>query len=469
MGGEITYHSPMRRLPLAVVPALFAVACGGAPPPPAADVALPPASATAAPPPSTAAVVAAPSRRSPPDALLRFWAFDTRPRLVLYADLGGLLHTDLGRTIIPSVIALSQGSISPDQATCLRGASESAKDLVAGADDHDGLVVARFDDTAFDPAPCLKAAGALAVQLDGGKQALVLHRTYVVHEPGLLVIGSEGRVKQAMGPRAGASSFPHALTLGADEYLAWSAHVDEDVHLHGTLLASSERFRIAVEGDVPSFIAGQVEDQVKKAQARGAVPGLEGEEGAMAARLLQSVQITRDGSHLSAAFDLHEPPEGQARDLGMISALATAGVRKYLANAKSAEARNAVGQIAKDYVAWWEKEDGKPRSRRKLVSFPPVPKTIRAARSTSRRRPTGRRGRRSASRWTRRSSTSTRCAPRRTGAAPTSSRAGTSTATASPRSSGCSCASTARTTRSSWPRGSTRRTRRSRPAGAGGD
>jgi hypothetical protein len=60
-----------------------------------------------------------------------------------------------------------------------------------------------------------------------------------------------------------------------------------------------------------------------------------------------------------------------------VASIAISGVRKYLVTAaKSAEARNAVGQIAKDYAAWWEKEDGKPRGRRKLVSFPPVPKTI---------------------------------------------------------------------------------------------
>jgi hypothetical protein len=314
-------------------------------------------------------------RRSPPDAILRYWAFGAHPQLALYADAGGLLRTELGHSIIPASLSLAPDSITPEQARCLRGAADSVKDLAIGAEDG-VLVIARFDDSAFDPALCVTALGAHPAQLEGAKQAFELHGTLIVHEPGVLLIGPERSVTLALRPRTGDSTFPHALALGPDEYAVWSARFDEDARGHGTLLASSERFRLGVEADVPSYIAGQVEDQVHSAQSRGAVPGLEGDEAAVVAHLLKSVQVTRDGSHLSGAFDLHEPPVEQARDLGMIATLASAGVRKYLVSAKSAEARNAVGQIAKDYATWWEKEDGKPRHRRKLVSFPPVPKTI---------------------------------------------------------------------------------------------
>jgi type IV pilus assembly protein PilA len=371
----------MPRLARTALPALLAVvACGGAPNPPASVLLPPTASASAPAPAEASAVVAAPAHRAPPEELLHRWPFGARPRLAVYADVGGLLRTDLGRTIIPSFLSLSQGDIAPEQARCLRAAADSVKDLIGGAEDDGGFVAARFDDTAFDPTPCLTAAGAHAKPLEGLTQgtALELHGTVVVHEPGLLLIGSERYVHLALHPPLGTRIVPQGLTLGADEYVAWSARFDEDSRAHGTLLVSSDRFRLAVEADVPSFIAGQVEDQVHAAQARGAVPGLEGEEGAIAASLLKSVHLTRDGSHLSAAFDLHEPPGDQARDLGAVAALGIAGVRKYLVASKSAEARNAVGQIAKDYATWWEREDvgGKPRARRKLVSFPPVPKTI---------------------------------------------------------------------------------------------
>jgi type IV pilus assembly protein PilA len=367
----------MPRFSFAVLSALLTVSCGGGGTPPPNEVLLPPpSSASASPVSSSPPTASTQGRRSAPESILRYWAFDARPRLAAYADLGGLLRTDLGRAVVPATLSLAQGTITPEQAQCLRGAADSVKDLAVGVSDDGGLVIARLDDSSFDPGPCLTAAGAHAVQLEGAAQAFELHGTVVVHQPGLLLVGPTSNVKIALRPRSGESTFPHALTLGPDEYVAWAARFDEESRAHGTLLASSERFRIGVEADVPSFIAGQVEDQVRAVQGKTTVPGLDGEDGALAAKLLQSVQVKRDGSHLSGAFDLHEPPVDQARDLGIVASLAISGVRKYLVNAKSAEARNAVGQIAKDYAVWWEKEDIKPRGRRKLVSFPPVPKTI---------------------------------------------------------------------------------------------
>jgi hypothetical protein len=363
----------------AALSALLLAACGGGKNDLPNEVLQPPSSV--GPPPSASAAASpgatVPGRRTPPDALLRYWFLEARPRFAAYADLGGLLHTELGRAIVPASISLAQDSITPEQAQCLRGTAESVRDLAVGVgEDSGGIVIARFDDSAFDPGPCLIGAGARPTTVGGGKQAFDVHGTFVVHEPGVLLVGSPIHVTKALTPRAGEATFPHALALGPDEFVAWSARIDQDSRAHGTLLASSERFRIGVEADVPSYIAGQVEDQLHSLQLRSTVPGLDGEDGALALRLLKSVQMTRDGSHLSGAFDLHEPPADQARDVGLMASLAISSVRKYMVAAKSAEARNAIGQIARDYAAWWEREDGTPRGKRRLVSFPPVPKTV---------------------------------------------------------------------------------------------
>jgi type IV pilus assembly protein PilA len=42
--------------------------------------------------------------------------------------------------------------------------------------------------------------------------------------------------------------------------------------------------------------------------------------------------------------------------VGILAVLAIYGVRKYIANAKTAEARNALGQIGKDVAGEYEKE-----------------------------------------------------------------------------------------------------------------
>jgi type IV pilus assembly protein PilA len=377
----------MQRFSWFPLPALFVasfvLACGAGPTPdPGHAAALSSAPASAAPP---APVAAGPARRAPPEALLRYWAFDMHPRVALYADLGGLLHTELGRAIVPAALALAKGSLTDPQGQCLRAAGDSVRDLTVGADDGGGVTVARFDDTAFDLAPCLQAAGAHATTIPGATQAFQVQEMVVVHEPGLLIAGPEALVSRAIArasTTAGAAAFPDGLSLGPDEYVVWASHIAEDARLHGTLLASSERFRIGVEADVPLFIAQQVENQLHAMRGQTSVPGLDGAEGAIAAQLLQSVDVKRNGSHLEGSFDVHEPPPGQARALGMMASLAIAGVRKYLGEAKSAEARATVSQIAKSYVAWWDQ--GKARGKRKLASFPPVPKTIpRGTRYTS--------------------------------------------------------------------------------------
>ena len=43
--------------------------------------------------------------------------------------------------------------------------------------------------------------------------------------------------------------------------------------------------------------------------------------------------------------------------IGVLAALAIYGVRKYLANAKTAEARTAIGRIAKDAASAWDREN----------------------------------------------------------------------------------------------------------------
>lgn len=69
--------------------------------------------------------------------------------------------------------------------------------------------------------------------------------------------------------------------------------------------------------------------------------------------------------------------------IGVLAALAIYGVRKYLANAKTAEARTAIGRIAKDAASAWDREsmsagvinpgESKVNSRRLCPSSTRVP------------------------------------------------------------------------------------------------
>jgi hypothetical protein len=297
-------------------------------------------------------------------------------RFVLYADLGGLLHTDLFASFVPAALQLASSAMTAEQVRCLRGALEGVREVAVGSNDDDGLLVARVEDRAFDVPACLAVAGAKPTQIDGAKEAYALKDSVVVREPGVLLIGTPPALGRALANTTAPKAVPASISLGPDEYVAWSATPEEGVRAQGTVVASNERFRVGVQADVPEPLASRVERQLRGVQAMGGIPGLQGPERELVGKLLHAVELKRDAGHLEGAFELREPPVDQARDLGTLASLGIFGVRRYLAEAKMAEARSAVGQIAKDYAAWWEKEDGKPRARKKLVSFPPVPRTV---------------------------------------------------------------------------------------------
>jgi hypothetical protein len=348
------------------------VSCGGGATPPPSDVVVPVASASAAP----LAAPAAPARRGPTEAILKYWTFDSRAHLVVYADLGGLLRTELGRAVVPAVLALAKGSLSADQEPCIQRASEAVQDVAVGADDDGGLLIARIDDSAFQMKPCMAAAGATPASVEGAPEAFATGDSVVAHLPGVLLLGPKRNVELALKPRSAPAAFPSAVSLGQDEYVAWSVVAEEGIQGQGTLLASSDRFRIRMEGDLPAPFAKHVEKEWQTRKDEAASVGSGAQEIALLKKLIDAVKLERDGGHLTASFDLHETAVDQARDLGALAGLGTFAVRRYLADSKLAEARNTLGQIAKDYAAWYEREDGTPKARKRFASLPAVPKAI---------------------------------------------------------------------------------------------
>ena len=203
--------------------------------------------------------------------------------------------------------------------------------------------------------------------------------------PGILVVSSPAIVARALSPRddtRGAARL-EALALGPDEHLTWTADLKrETISGRGTLLASDERFRLEAKAELPNEeIAKEVEARfaggpMLAAMATAAASGLDPATKDGLNRLMKAYDFRRDGKHVAFTFDLREPPAEQARDLGAAAALAVYGFRKYIASAKQAEARNTLGHLAKSIVMVWEMEDGRPQAKKRLASFPAVPKAV---------------------------------------------------------------------------------------------
>ncbi len=368
------------------------VACGagcGSSPPPTAPTDVPVAARAGGPNGrgnDVAGAASTGSRRGASDALKQAWPFET-PKVVVYADFGGLMRTALMTSVTKGLVTmLATVDATAPQKKCVDDVVANVQELAFGSDGEDALLVARVDPAATAwVGTCLVAlspnikpttiAGATGAWED--KKEVT-----AVSANGIVVLGGRDVVQRALGSHGSGASLA-SVTLGAGEYMTWSAAVFDDGRpVTGSIVATDERFRIAGEGDAPNAkVAEMIERQLGGpglTEQLRAVTGMRSDEQRALAKVVEAFSVKRDGRHVAIAFELREPPADQAKDLGALAALGIYGVRKYISNAKQAEAKNVIGQLAKDVVTEWESErpDGKPRSKKKLVSYGPVPKTV---------------------------------------------------------------------------------------------
>lgn len=350
---------------LAMLAPLSVQGCTASTPP--AVVAPPPAPAPAAPPPPV------PVTKGPSEALRAHWPFEESPDFAIYADVEGLLHTPLAAGVLPGVRVAAKGSLNAQQLQCLDDVLGSVKEVLVGQKGDDAVTLVRFDESVAAPTNCLATMSATGAELPGVKEAYRVPDGPIVHLPGLLVMGSDAEVLRAVqqqGPRA----TPATLALSTDEYLAWSFQQQRLGSAKGHVLASAARFKVELDADVPEGLARKLEADVHAARGAPASPGTGSGDAPLLAALVGAVTLTRDGGHVHATYDLAEPVEAQARDLGVIASLTAASVRKYVAAAKAAEARAMVVQVGRFYSAYWDR-DPKAHPKR-LASFPAVPKEV---------------------------------------------------------------------------------------------
>jgi type IV pilus assembly protein PilA len=322
------------------------------------------------------------SRRTASKEVLAAFPLE-HPHVVLYADMDGLIKTKLFSELTTGVLMMAGSNILPAQRKCIDVALDAVREIAVGNEDKHVVAVVRFDPAAqeavSDCAKGLAAEGEKSAPAPAGaSQAWSLgDGDLAALAPGMIVAGPQAVVSKALAARSSGAALA-GLGLGADEYLTFVADLpSENVRARGSLLASDQRFRIALDADLPDEeMAKKVDETVNAGGLEKRLP-LAGEEGKLLARLMKASSLKRTGRKIEYAFDLQEGVEDQARDMGMMATLAIAGVRKYIANAKQAEAKNTIGHLAKDVAAWWETEDPKvPLAKKKLVSFPAVPKTV---------------------------------------------------------------------------------------------
>lgn len=352
-----------------VLVALGGLACGNGPAPSTA----PAATATAS---SASAAPLAPTGRGPSATLRKRWALGTGGVFFLHANVETLMATPFARAFVPALLEMP--GLSPEQARCGEKLAAGTKELLMGENQDGVIALLRIDEGSSPVASCIKALSAEPGSLPGAPEAWNMGGTWVAHEPGLLLVGSPPAIAAALAV-TGAPSAPSSLDLEPGQHLAFSAVVGPDVPLHGTLAIDAAHLALQLDARPPGEgDAEKMAAELEKIAATSAFPGLDAHQNQMARRVLDATKVSHQNGHLRAVFEVRGGAVDQGARFGELASLAIYTLRRYMQAAKAAEAEAMLTDIARGYVALWEREDAKsvPRAKKKLASFPPVPAAV---------------------------------------------------------------------------------------------
>ena len=356
---------------LGIVGCAFAVvSCGGAPAP-TPKVAPPVAAAPPAP--------VAP--RAVSAEVARYWVFDDKLQLQLYAGMDSLMRTELFSGLVPAILAEADEFLQAKQKECVLALAGRARELLVGVDQRGGLLIFELGPEGVNaarsacvgsvlPAERVTVAGADEAYAVGGKEVVAV-------QPGVVLIGTKTLVEAAIAPHTGA--VPPSLKLTGDQQLVFQARAASPaVSAAGAMRVSSERFRLEVDVVMPDEgLANMAEQKLNEAreQARAMAKA---RPDIPLGNLLKAFDVQRQGNQFKSAFELREPVVDQARDLGVLIGLSVYSARRYIQDAKMAEAPNTLGSIALAYGATFKElpEPGKKATIKKLVSLPAVPTSV---------------------------------------------------------------------------------------------
>lgn len=358
---------------LVVVGCGWLLACGGTSPAKAPEPVSPPLAEAATP-----ARVA----RTPSLEVSKYWVLSQPQPFSLYADLTSLLRSELVSGLLPAIIAEAGDALKSNERACLTAVVEHARELLVAGGDSSGLAVMSLGAEGVKAARTACVGAVLPVEraaLKGTEEAYEIGDGDVLAVmPGVVLYGSKRFVEAALDATAQPTPLPAHFELLADQQLAFRFEMPEkNVSASGTAGTSPQHFLVAGQVQLPSDAAAEeVEKKISIGRSQAGLL-LQSAGGPGLGRLLDAVELKRRGSSFDVRFDLRGTPAQQARDLGTLAALGINGARKYLLNAKAAEAKATLARITKAYQLSLNAVDAaKPKNTKKLASFPAVPTSI---------------------------------------------------------------------------------------------
>jgi len=215
------------------------------------------------------------------------------------------------------------------------------------------------------------------VTVPGADEAYGSGSEVLVVQSGVALFGSKPLVEAALGARKAPVPFPASLSLKGDQQLVFDLSMpDQGISGHGALSVSGEAFGLELDLDLTN---GGMADTMGAAIQQGLAQAKQLEQAQPdLAKLVKALKVERQGNHFKLVFELREPVIDQAHDAGVMAGLAFYGVRRYIQNTKSAEARANLAQIVRLYAVSMKTEPpaGKRPPPKKLVSLPAVPASV---------------------------------------------------------------------------------------------
>lgn len=307
------------------------------------------------------------STRKPPGPsaeLRRLWPASVEDASILYADLATLRSTEQGRGLWPVLQSAAKlaSSLSVEQRACIQAALESVREVLVGVTSRGKLAIALFspETMPLDARECLTGRGAAQVRL-GDEIAWRIDDWLLVARRGLLFVGDAGLVDEA---RRSSGRVPEHFAFAPDEHIAARGPLGR-----GSIIVAPDRFSLSIEGEMGEREAAKLVDGFASAQN-------DGELGAVRERVARAFVFRRDGGHVSVGLTLAEGPADQSRDIAVLADAVLAAAGRFVATRRIAEARITMGEIAKAHISAFYAADGKMVPNRKLVSMPPVPRTV---------------------------------------------------------------------------------------------
>jgi len=314
------------------------------------------------------------SEHGPSEALLAHWNPPAQSSFCAYADLGSLLKTDIIQRMLTSALGFAKPS--QDTLDCVAQISHASREAAAAGAEAGRFIVIMYD------AQALKAPIETCIRLLGGESLRPIPDRAGVYElpaellavlPNALLLGSPALVESSL-TQAAKGVWSKDLVLAKDRQLVFSSHNDK-LDANANLAVSQSHFGVearvkfsneadaktATEAASPASIESQVSELYHQNM------------GELTKQILEHWHVRREQNTVSYSFLTDGNPEQLASQVGTVSAVGIANLRRFIAAAKTAEARAAVRSIANHVI------DSKPTW---LESFPAVPASIEKVRGT---------------------------------------------------------------------------------------